>query len=267
MDNLIAAVRANDTAALEKILGPGSEKLVSSGDPVADSNAREKFLAEVNDGTKTAKRDDTHVFFLLGKDEWPFPIPVTMKAGGWRFDTKAGEQEILDRRIGDNELSTIDVCLAYVDAQREYATKDRNNDGFIEYATRFLSTEGKHDGLYWPAQAGEEESPMGPLMVSAQAEGYTTTKLKHTPYHGYYYRILKAQGPHAAGGAVDYVVKGHMIGGFALVAFPAQYGATGIMTFIVNHDGVVYQKDLGPNTAEIAGRMTRFDPGPGWETP
>jgi DUF2950 family protein len=267
ISSLVAAVKSGNKAELEKILGPGSKKLVTSGDPVADKNIREQFLAEANDATKAVKRDDTHVFFKLGKDEWPFPVPVVAKGSAWRFDSKAGEQEILDRRIGNNELSTIDVCLAYVDAQRDYATKDRNNDGFIEYATRFLSSPGKHDGLYWPAQAGEEESPMGPLMVSAQAEGYKATKGKRTPYHGYYYRILKSQGPHAEGGAVDYVVAGHMIGGFALVAFPAQYGSTGIMTFIVNHAGVVYQKDLGPRTATRAGQMTRFDPDPSWKTP
>jgi hypothetical protein len=264
VETLVAAVRAGDPAAIAKILGPGSAKLVSSGDPVADQNTRERFLAEVADGSKIVKRDEDHAILIIGKDEWPFPIPAVMKDGAWRFDSRAGQQEIIDRRIGANELDAIQVALAYADAQREYATQDRNHDGFVEYAQKIMSDPGKHDGLYWPADPVAGESPMGPLMASARAEGYKPAKGQRAPYHGYYYKILTGQGEHASGGALDYVVKGHMIGGFALVAFPAEYGSSGIMTFIVNHDDVVYQKDLGPGTAAIASRMTRFDPGPGW---
>jgi len=265
MDGLAAAMRSGDAKAIEKVLGPGSEKLLSSGDPVEDKNARERFLAAVADGSKTEKRDNGDVFFEVGKNEWPFPIPVVAKDGSWRFDAKAGAEEIINRRIGANELNTINVCLAYVDAQREYATKDRDNDGFLEYAQKFMSDPGKRDGLYWPNLVGEEESPMGPLMAEAQAKGYSFHKGERAPYYGYYYHILKAQGPHATGGAIDYVIRDHMIGGFALVAYPATYGVSGVMTFIVNYEGVVYQKDLGPKTAEIAEKMTRYDPDPSWK--
>ena len=264
VDGLVAAIRASNTGDLLKVLGPDSKSLVSSGDPVADSNVRENFLDEYRNANKIVKQGDDKAILVIGQDEWPFPIPVVKTGASWHFDTKAGKEEIINRRIGANELGTIDVCYAYVDAQRDYATKDRNNDGFIEYAQKFLSSPGKRDGLYWPAASGEEESPMGPLIVSAQAQGYKAKKGQRTPYKGYYYKILTGQGTHAPGGAMDYVIKGHMIGGFALVAYPAQYGASGIFTFIVNHDYVVYPKDLGPNPAAIANRMTRFDPGEGW---
>jgi len=269
VDSLLTAVRAGNKGDLLRILGPEGKKLISSGDPVADGQARDKFVAKADEGKKVVKEGDARAILVVGKDEWPLPIPIVKQDSGWHFDTKAGAQEIVDRRIGANELNAIEVCRAYVDAQTDYAMKDRNNDGFKEYAQKFVSSPGKHDGLYWPAQAGEEESPMGPLAASARAEGYGSTHVegKRTPYYGYYYRILKAQGKSAPGGAVDYVVKGHMIGGFALVAFPAEYGVSGIMSFIVSYDGVVYQKDLGPSTAKIAGAMTRFDPDPTWKTP
>ncbi|HMK69073.1 MAG TPA: DUF2950 domain-containing protein [Stellaceae bacterium] len=259
-----AAVKANDSAAMIKVLGPDAKGLVGSGDPVADKTAREKFMAQYDAAHKIASKGDNQAILVIGSDEWPFPIPVVKTGTTWHFDVKAGKEEILNRRIGGNELDAIQVCLAYVDAQREYATKDRDNDGFIEYAQKFLSSPGKQDGLYWPAENGAEESPLGPGIVEAQAQGYTFKQGERTPYHGYYYKILKAQGPHAPGGAQDYVIKGHMMAGFALVAFPATYGNSGIMTFIVNYDGVVYQKDLGPNTAAIAEKMTRYDPGKGW---
>jgi hypothetical protein len=263
VERLVAAVRSGGSEVI-KVLGPDSTSLVNSGDQVADQRVREKFLEEYGQASKIVKQGDTKAILTIGQDEWPFPIPMVKSGSSWRFDTKAGKIEILNRRIGTNELDAIEVSQAYVDAQRDYATKDRNNDNYIEYAQKFLSGPGKHDGLYWPAAAGEEESPMGELMVRAQAQGYTAKQGKRTPYRGYYYKILKAQGSHAKGGAVDYVVNGHMVGGFALVAYPAQYGASGITTFIVNHEGVVYQKDLGANTATIAQRMTRYDPGPGW---
>jgi hypothetical protein len=265
LDGLVAALRTGDTKAIENVLGPGSAKLISSGDPVADKDARERFITAVGEGSKVDKHDNGNVFFEVGKDEWPFPIPVVMADGSWHFDSHAGAEEIINRRIGANELNTINVCLSYVDAQREYATADRNHDGFLEYAQQFLSDPGKRNGLYWPQEVGEEESPIGPLLVAAQAKGYVFQKGTRTPYYGYYYRILKAQGPHAPGGAMDYVVGGHMIGGFALVAFPAEYGSSGVMTFIVNYEGEVYQKDLGPKTTEIAEKMTQYDPDSSWK--
>jgi DUF2950 family protein len=265
VDALIAAVRAGNTSELLKILGPASKGLVSSGDAVADAAARSKFIAAYEDGKQIEKESDDRAVLEVGKDDWTFPFPIVRYGEGWRFDSAAGAEEILDRRVGANELDTIEVCRAYVDAQREYAERDRNNDGFIEYAQKFLSEPGKHDGLYWPSESGEDESPIGPLMVAARAEGYRLEGKGRTPYHGYFYRILKGQGAAAKDGAYDYVINGHMIAGFALVAFPARYGVSGVMTFIVNHDGVVYQKDLGPRTDEIATKMTLFDPDSSWK--
>jgi hypothetical protein len=264
-DALIGAAQKGSKEDVLKILGQGANKIVSSGDPVADARAKEKFAAEARDSEKVEKQGDDRAILIVGKDDWPLPIPIVRHGGRWMFDAKAGEQEILSRRIGANELDAIEVCRAYVDAQTDYATKDRNNDGFIEYAQKFVSSPGKRDGLYWPSEAGEEQSPIGVLMASARAEGYGKSKEKPEPYHGYYYRILKAQGENAPGGALDYVVKGHMVGGFGLIAFPAQYGVSGIMTFIVNHEGVVYQKDLGPDTAAMAEKMTRYDPDKSWK--
>jgi hypothetical protein len=261
---LVAALRAGNTKAAETILGPGSRQLLTSGDATADENAREQFLAAYDEGSKVDKEENGNVVFEVGMNDWPFPIPVVMTEGRWRFDSKAGAQEIINRRIGANELNTINVCLAYVDAQREYASVDRNHDGYLEYAQQFMSSPDKRDGLYWPTPIGEEDSPMGPLMVTAQAKGYRFEQGKPTPYYGYYYRILKAQGPDAPGGAMDYVIRGHMIGGFALVAYPASYGSSGVMTFIVNYEGDVYQKNLGPKTTEIAEKMTLYDPDSSW---
>lgn len=263
---LIAAARAEDTKALIAVLGPEGESFVVSDDPVADKQALERFVAAYDASNHIDMKGKDKATLVVGKEEWPFPVPAVKQGKVWHLDAAAGEEEILDRRIGRNELSVMEVCQAYVDAQREYAEKDRNADGYVEYAQKFLSSPGAHDGLYWPTKEGEEESPLGPLVVEAQAAGYTVGKEHEapTPYYGYYYRILKGQGPHAKGGAYDYVVNGHMIGGFAMVAFPAQYGVTGIMTFIVNHDGVIYEKDLGPDTETIAEKMKLFDPGSGW---
>ena len=259
VEALVTAVRADRTADLIKIFGPEGWKLVVSGDPVADEQGREKFVATFDEKHKIEKSGDSKATLVIGDDQWPFPIPIVQRGGAWQFDTQAGEQEILSRRIGRNELDAIEVCRAYVDAQREYASRDRNGDGILEYAQKFTSTAGKEDGLYWQSQPGEPASPMGPLVARAHAEGYAVQ-----PYHGYYFRILKGQGKHAPGGAYSYMAKDRMIGGFALVAFPAQYGASGIMTFIVNQDGVVYEKNLGRNTAAIARRMTVFNPDASW---
>lgn len=264
---LVSALRSGKAEPVLKVLGGEGEKLVRSGDPVADRQARARFLAAFGEAHEIVFRGDDLATLVIGDTQWPFPIPVVKRGERWQFDTLAGQQEILNRRIGANELDAIEVCRAYVDAQREYASMDRNGDGFLEYAQNLISQPEKHDGLYWPTTGGEPESPIGPLMAQARAGGYSTAYGKPRPYHGYYYRILKAQGPDAPGGAADYVVRGHMIGGFALVAYPAQYGSSGIMTFIVNHDGVVYQKDLGPQTTKIAKEMMRYDPDHSWSEP
>jgi len=265
---LVDALKSNDTKALSALFGPNSKDLVSSGDPVADKSRRERFVVYFEEKHRLEEVSADKVVLHVGNDDWPFPIPVVKRGDAWGFDPKEGREEILARRIGRNELSVIQVCLAYVDAQREYASKDRNGDGFLEYAQRFGSTPGKHDGLYWKAKEGEEESPLGPLAAEAVREGYGGKKSgdKPIPYKGYYYKILKGQGKDAPGGAYSYVVNGRMIGGFAMVAFPATYGSSGIMTFIVNHDGIVFQKDLGKNTAAIVAKMTVFNPDQTWET-
>jgi hypothetical protein len=232
---------------------------VTSGDPVADKQARQKFVAAYDRKHEIEKDGDARAILVIGDEQWPLPIPIAQVAGGWHFDAAAGKREILRRRIGRNELSAIEVCRAYVDAQHDYASKDRNGDGILEYAQKFVSTKGKQDGLYWEVKPGELESPVGPQMASARAEGY-----QRQPYHGYYYKILKGQGKDAPGGAYSYLAEKRMIGGFALVAFPAQYGVSGIMTFIVNQDGVVYQKNLGRNTAGIARGMKVFNPDTSW---
>jgi hypothetical protein len=267
VNSLMDAVRSNNTKELLAIFGTAGQGIISSGDKVADKAERERFVKDYGEMNKLDKETDKKVTLVVGNREWPFPIPIVKKGETWVFDTKAGKEEMLNRRIGRNELNTIQTCLAMVDAQREYAMKDRDSDKLLEYAQKFASTKGKKDGLYWEAKVGEEQSPLGPLAARAVQEGYAGRKPGDNPkpYHGYFYRILKAQGKNAPGGAYDYMVKGQMIGGFALVAFPAEYGASGIMTFIVNHDGVVYQKDLGKETGKIAKAMTKFDPDKTWK--
>ena len=269
VEALVSAARSDKPSELVMILGPEGKPLVYSGDRVADKEGRAKFVAAYDEANKVVQESDDKAALEIGQAEWPFPIPIVKAGDGWRFDTKAGTREILARRIGRNELNTIEVCRAYVDAQREYASAGGSGSGLREYAQRFMSSAGKHDGLYWQIAEGEAESPMGPLVASARAEGYggKSSRGKRSPYHGYYYRILTKQGKHAPGGAYDYIAKGHMIGGFALVAFPAKYGDSGVMTFLVNQDGVVYEKDVGPNTPAIARRMTAFDPDSSWKTP
>jgi Protein of unknown function (DUF2950) len=220
---------------------------------------------EAYDAGHTLVANGDTVTVRVGADDWPLPIPLVKQGERWRFDARQGREEIIARRIGRNEIYTTQTCLAYVDAQREYYAEDRNGDGILEYARQFASTAGKRDGLYWPTQPGEPPSPLGDLVARARAEGYRRSDGGGpTPYYGYLYRMLTAQGPAAPGGAYDYVVRGHMIAGFALVAFPAQYGVSGVMTFIVNHDGVVYQKDLGPSTRSIAVAMRTFNPDGTW---
>ncbi len=247
---LIDAIKVNDTKELMAIFGPAGKELFFSGDEVADQVWRERFVKAYETANRAVSENEKRVILHVGNRDWPFPIPVVKEGESWFFDTKAGKQEVLNRRIGRNELNTIQVCLAYVDAQREYALKSRDRGGLLEYAQKFASEKDKKDGLYWEAKEGEEQSPLGPLAAKAAREGYTRKKSgeKPSPYHGYYYKILKAQGENPPGGAYDYVVKGKMIGGFALVAHPAEHGNSGVMTFMVNHEGVVYQKDLGKET-------------------
>lgn len=265
MTALVDAIKADDRKVLLDILGPEGRTLVDSGDAVADRSAGQRFAAEY-DRAHRLEGGGGKVVLHVGPDDFPFPIPLVPEGPVWRFDTRAGKEEILNRRIGGNELHAIQACLAYVDAQREYYSEDRNADGLREYAQRVASTPGKRDGLFWETKAGETPSPLGPLVAQARIEGYGGAR-QTTPvaYQGYYYRILTAQGPDAPDGAYDYLAHGRMIGGFALVAFPAQYGVSGVMTFIVSHAGVVYQKNLGPNTAAIARGLKLFNPDGSWK--
>ncbi len=262
---LIDAVKTDNMKELNAIFGPAGKEVFSSGDPVEDKAGRERFLKAYETKNTLVKADDAKTVLQIGEEEWPFPIPVVKKGEKWFFDTKKGKEELINRRVGRNELNTIQVCLAYVDAQREYAAKDRDGDGLFEYAQKFISTPGKKDGLYWNVNEGEEESPLGDIFARATREGYKKTSNKPIPYHGYYFKILKAQGKHATGGAQDYLVKGKMIGGFAMVAYPAQYGVSGVTTFVVNHEGIVYEKDLGKETAKTARVIKLFDPDKTWK--
>ena len=260
--SLVAAVRSNDIKEMLAILGPGSRELISSGDDVADRAGREKFLKAYDQMNTLQQESADKMVLSIGADNWPLPIPIVKKGATWVFDIQKGKQEILNRRIGRNELHIMDVLHAYVDAQHEYATKDCRGDGKVEFAQRLISTEGKRDGLYWEAKEGEEDSPLGPLVARAAKEGYANADL--SPFHGYYFNILKGQGKHVDGGAYNYVVKGKMILGFALVAYPAEYGNSGVMTFILNQEGIIYQKDLGKDTKRRAEAMKIFDPDKSW---
>jgi hypothetical protein len=264
---LVDAVKNNDTKELNAIFGPGSTSLISSGDEVADKAGGERFIRNFEEMNKLQQESAGKMILHVGTEDYPLPIPIVKKGERWLFDTRAGKEEILNRRIGRNELDVIKVLHAYVDAQRQYASKERDGDSAPGYARRLFSTEGKHDGLYWETKEGEEESPFGPLVAKAAAEGYKKKggADKPSPFHGYYFRSLKAQGKHAPGEAYDYVVNGKMILGFALVAYPAQYGSSGIMTFIINQEGVVFQKDLGKNTKNVAMSMQMYDPDKTWE--
>jgi Protein of unknown function (DUF2950) len=261
---LVQAVRINDDRGILSVLGPDGSQIASSGDPTEDKTIRDQFVSAYDAKHQLTMEGDNKAVLVIGRDDFPFPIPLVRAGGAWKFDTAAGRQEVLSRRIGRNELNAIQASLAYYDAQYEYVEKDRMGAGVRAYAQRFVSHPGKKDGLYWPASQGDE-SPLGELVANAANDGYRVGG-ERAPFHGYYYKVLTRQGPAAKGGELDYVVRGDMIGGFALVAWPAAYGNSGIMTFMVNHDGIVYQKDLGPRTSRIAERMAAFDPGPGWET-
>jgi hypothetical protein len=261
---LADAMRTDERKLIWRVLGPGASKFVRSGDPVQDEDAREAFVAAYDKAVKFERTGDTKATLLVGPGEFPFPYPLVAKNGRWQFDARQGNEQVLDRRIGRNELAAIKVCLAYVDAQREYANRDRDGNGLLEYAQKLTSTPGARDGLYWETRAGEPPSPLGPLTATARGQGYD----RHgpdNPYHGYHYKILTGQGRDATGGAYDYIVDGRMIGGFALVAYPARWGGSGVMTFICNHDGVVYERNLGKDTVATASAMTVYNPGAGWE--
>ena len=260
---LVNAAKSGDSKSIVTVLGPDGEDIVSSGDEVADAATRAKFIAAYDSKHTIAMEGDSKAVMVVGPDDFPLPIPLVRKDGLWRFDTAAGREEILFRRIGENELDAIQSALAYVDAQDEYAEKDRTGAGVNTYAQRIISQPGKKDGLYWPTSQGEEASPLGELIAEATKQGYRVGGGR-TPFHGYYFKILTKQGAAAAGGELEYIVNGKMIGGFALVAYPAEYRNSGVMTFIVNHAGTVFQKDLGPNTAQVAERMTAFNPDKTW---
>jgi hypothetical protein len=261
--SLVDAVRANDMEEMLAIIGPGSRELIFSGDDVADRIGREKFLKAYDRTNILQKVSADKVTFCIGKDNWPLPIPIVKEGAIWVFDAEQGKQEILNRRIGRNELHVMDVVHAYTDAQQEYASKDCGGGGVVEFAQKLISTQGRRDGLYWEVKKDEKESPLGPLVARAAKEGYADADL--SPFHGYYFKILKGQGKHAQGGAYDYVVKGKMILGFAMVAYPTEYGNSGVMTFIVNQEGIIYEKDLDKDTTHIAEGMKIFDPDKTWK--
>jgi len=263
---LAEAVRAQDPKALLAVVGPSAKSWLSSGDTVADRAEWQRFLAAYDRKHGIGPLGDDRALLLVGDDDWPFPAPLLRKGEGWVFDANAGREEILNRRIGRNELDTIQTLLAVVDAQREYAAGDLDGNGSHDYARRFVSSEGARDGLFWPVAADQQASPLGPLVAEATREGYRPSAAGGHPraYHGYRYRILSAQGPAASGGAYSYLVDGRMIGGFAVVAYPASYGVSGVMSFVVNHEGIVYQKNLGRNSESVATKMQRFNPDAGW---
>jgi hypothetical protein len=262
---LVEAVRAGNVADMLQVIGPQSKSWVFTGDKVSDAEEWKNFLAAYDKKNAVKKEGEAKAVLVCG-DDWPFPAPIVKKGEKWAFDADAGREEVINRRVGRNELDTIQTMLAIVDAQREYAAKDADGNGLADYAMKFRSTPGKKDGLYWPVKEGEPQSPLGPLAAQAVREGYGKAmgSDKPVPYNGYYYRMLTRQGKDAPGGAYDYLVKGKLFGGFAVVAWPASYGNSGVKTFVVNHEGVVYEKDLGPNSAAEAAKMKAYNPDKTW---
>ena len=263
---LVTALRQPDFKAVDRLLGPGHQRITDSGDSAADREAAQNFVAAYDAKHRIELAGDAKALLSVGDSDWPMPIPLVKQAAGWAFDADAGEEELIARRIGRNELDAMQVCLAFVDMQREYATLDRDGDGLLQYAGRLVSTPGRHDGLYWRASAGEEPSPAGPRLAAANVTPRAAASGKGgpKPFHGYYFRILTAQGAHAPGGARDYRVGGRLIGGVALLAWPASYLASGVKTFKCNLDGVIYERDFGPDTPTLVRKIDVFDPGPGW---
>jgi hypothetical protein len=262
---LYNAVKANDQQAVSAIFGSNSGPILHTGDDVADKNMGTNFIRRYDQMHRVVMEPDGTVTLYVGADNWPMPIPIVKNnSGAWYFDTESGAKEILYRRVGRNENDAIEVLYTLVDAQREYFSTTHDGDKAKQYALKFVSADGKQDGLYWKTSDNEPPSPIGPLIVSAAGEGYALKQGQQTPFHGYYYRILTKQGPAAKGGAKDYLVNGQLTRGFAFVAYPAEYRNSGVMTFIVNQDGVVYEKDLGQDTAKTASAMTEFNPDQGW---
>jgi hypothetical protein len=270
VDDLFAATQKHDRTALQAIFGPDSDRLLSSGDKYADAAQETRFADAYREKHVLVQQSQDRFVVQVGANDWPLPIPIVEDNGRWRFDTHAGDEEIIDRRIGRNELAAIRTLLACVDAQDEFFARMKEQTGTGYYAGRIISSPGKHDGLYWPATSGQPDSPLEPLIEAAQGEGYPGELIngRSYPYQGYYFRTLRAQGEHAPGGAKDYFVgdepSAPLTNGFAMIAWPASYGVSGIMSFLVNRDGVVFQKDLGPETARIAPATTRFDPDLSW---
>jgi len=280
---LVSAAKEKDRAALAKLFGPDYDKLLT-GDEVEDNKDLDEFSTAASEAAQLQKVNDSKFVVTVGHDNWPTPIPIVQKDGKWLFDTKAGLEEALNRKIGENELSAITTCRAYAVAQWEYYTEgDWNHDGVAEYAQRLYSTPGKHDGLYWETSEDDKPSPLGKLVAAARAEGYgpkaespdaagkggaqekEAVSEDRAPYHGYYFKILTRQGPAAPGGKYSYVINGNMIAGYAFVAYPDKWGSSGVMTFIVNQQGRVYEKNLGTNTAKVAAAMTEYNPDPSWK--
>ncbi|MEW5963065.1 MAG: DUF2950 domain-containing protein [Pseudomonadota bacterium] len=267
VEALVAAVKADGTSALLAVLGHDADEIVDSGDPVADKAIRERFLTAYEQAHELVSAGEGKSTLVIGTEKFPFPIPIVAENGAWRFDTEAGADEILTRRIGENENNTMLAMLAFAVAQDDYAAADRDGKG-PQYARRLMSSPGKKDGLYWPASAGEQESPLGPLIAEAQAAGYKAGRggaETSQPFNGYVFKMLYGQSNAAPDGARDYIVNDRMIGGYALIAAPASYGNSGVMTFMISHAGVLYQKDLGPDSRRIASGMKIFDPDDSWE--
>jgi hypothetical protein len=262
---LVAALQSDDQQALMKVLGPDAKQIIMSGDETEDKNNRSDFVTKYQQMHRLVTEPDGTSTLYIGAENWPTPIPLMHAAGGWYFDTVAGKKEILYRRIGQNELNAIQVCRELVDAEKEYNAKAHDGDSANQYAQKFFSDPDKHNGLYWTAASGGEQSPIGPLVASAEAEGYShDANHQSAPFMGYYFRVLKGQGANAPGGAKSYLVDGKMTRGFAFVVYPAEYRSSGVMTFIVNQDGIVYEKDLGVKTAEIAKALTAYNHDATW---
>ena len=262
---LVTALRAGDRKAVIALMGAGSDYWLFTGDNVSDSDEWARFLAAYDKKNAVAKSGDAKASLVIGADDWILPSPIVKKGDRWVFDGAAGSEETTNRRVGRNELNTIQTLLAIVDAQQEYATSDADRNGVANYARRFISTPGTRDGLYWPVPAGAPQSPLGPLVGEATKEGYGSQTSEPKAYHGYHFRLLTAQGADAKGGAYDYVVKDILLGGFAVVAWPSKYGVSGVMTFVVNQDGVVYEKDLGAGTSSAVAKISNFNPDKSWK--
>jgi len=280
---LVSAAKERDRVALAKLFGPDYQKLLT-GDEVEDNKDLDAFSSAASESAQLQKVNDSKFVVTVGQDNWPTPIPLVQKDGKWLFDTKSGLEEALNRKIGENELSAIATCRAYAVAQWEYYTEgDWDHDGVAEYAQRLISTSGKHDGLYWETSEGDKPSPLGKLIAAARAEGYgpkaetpgaagkggaqekEAVSEERAPYHGYYFKILTRQGAAAPGGKYGYVINGNMIAGYAFVAYPDKWGSSGVMTFVINQQGRVYEKNLGPNTAKLAAAMAEYNPDPSWK--